>query len=148
MNPEPLDHALRQDASSGGLMTARTWGGHSLKLFSRVDAVIWAMVGIYLGLFLLAPARVAESLSFVGSALITISPFLLLSVAVAAAARAVARARRHGGFRLLAGAGCEDVEDGAGAVRQPDRVRGFVLALRRLGVDLPVPEPLPAVRRT
>ena len=85
MNPEPLDHALstRQDASSGGLMTARTWGGHSLKLFSRVDSVIWAMVGIYLGLFLLAPARVPESLSFVGSALIYISPFILLSVAAA-----------------------------------------------------------------
>jgi len=69
-------------------MTARTWGGHSLKFFSRVDAVVWAMGGIYLGLFLLAPARVPESLSFVGSALITISPFILLSVAVAAAARA------------------------------------------------------------
>ena len=63
MNPEPLDHALstRQDASSGGLMTARTWGGHSLKLSSRVDSVIWAMVGIYLGLFLLAPARATGS---------------------------------------------------------------------------------------
>lgn len=90
MNPEPLDHVLstRQDASSGGFMTARNWGGHSLKFFSRVDAVVWAMVGIYLGLFLLAPARVPESLSFVGSALIYISPFILLSVAVAAAARA------------------------------------------------------------
>ena len=64
-------------------MTARTWGGHSLKLFSRVDSVIWAMVGIYLGLSLLAPARVPESLSFVGSALIYISPFILLSVAIA-----------------------------------------------------------------
>ena len=99
MNPEPLDHALttRQDASSGGLMTARTWGGHSLKLFSRVDSVIWAMVGIYLGLFLLAPARVPESLSFVGSALIYISPFILLSVAVAVAARAT------GSEKLIAG---------------------------------------------
>ena len=99
MNPEPLDHALstRQDASSGGLMTARTWGGHSLKLFSRVDSVKWAMVGIYLGLFLLAPARVPESLSFVGSALIYISPFILLSVAVAAAARAT------GSEKLIAG---------------------------------------------
>ena len=99
MNPEPLDHArsTRQDASSGGLMTARTWGGHSLKLFSRVDSVIWAMVGIYLGLFLLAPARVPESLSFVGSALIYISPFILLYVAVAAAARAT------GSEKLIAG---------------------------------------------
>ena len=42
------------------------------------------MVGIYLGLFLLAPARVPESLSFVGSALIYISPFILLSVVAAA----------------------------------------------------------------
>ena len=99
MNPEPLDNALstRQDASSGGLMTARTWGGHSLKLFSRVDSVIWAMVGIYLGLFLLAPARVPESLSFVGSALIYISPFILLSVAVTAAAWAT------GSEKLIAG---------------------------------------------
>ena len=87
MNPEPLDHVLRLVASSGGLMTARTWGGHSLKLFSHVDSVIWAMVGIYLGFSLLAPARVPESLSFVGSALIYISPFILLSVVVAAAAR-------------------------------------------------------------
>jgi len=78
-------------------MTARTWGGLSLKLFSRVDSVIWAMVGIYLGLFLLAPARVPESLSFVGSALIYISPFILLSVAVAAAARAT------GSEKLIAG---------------------------------------------
>ena len=97
MNPEPLDHVLRQDASSSGLMTARTWGGHSLKFFSHVDSVIWAMVGIYLGLFLLAPARVPESLSFVGSALIYFSPFILLSVAVAAAARAT------GSEKLIAG---------------------------------------------
>ena len=55
------------------------------------------MMGIYLGLFLLAPARVPESLSFVGSALITISPFILLSVAVAAAARAT------GSEKLIAG---------------------------------------------
>ena len=55
------------------------------------------MVGIYLGLFLLAPARVPESLSFVGSALIYISPFILLSVAVAAAARAT------GSEKLIAG---------------------------------------------
>ena len=90
MNPEPLEHALgtRPDASPGGLMTARTWSGHSLKFFSRVDSVVWAMGGIYLGLFLLAPARVPESLSFVASALIYISPFILLSVTVAAAARA------------------------------------------------------------
>ena len=55
------------------------------------------MVGIYLGLFLLAPARVPESLSFVGSALIYISPFILLSVAVAAAAQAT------GSEKLIAG---------------------------------------------
>lgn len=86
MNPDPIDHALND--SSRGFLTPRTWGGQSLKLLSRVDTVVWAIVGIYLGLFLLAPDRIPESLSFVGSALIYISPFILLSVAVAAAARA------------------------------------------------------------
>ena len=43
------------------------------------------------------PGRVPESLSFVGSALIYISPFILLSVAVAAAARAT------GSEKLIAG---------------------------------------------
>ena len=43
------------------------------------------------------PGRVPESLSFVGSALIYFSPFILLSVAVAAAARAT------GSEKLIAG---------------------------------------------
>jgi len=43
------------------------------------------------------PGRVPESLSFVGSALIYFSPFILLSVAVAAAAQAT------GSEKLIAG---------------------------------------------
>lgn len=95
MNPDPIDNALND--STGGLTPARAWIGHVLVLFSRVDPVLWAMAGIYLGLFLLAPARVPESLRFVGSAFIYIFPFFLLSVGVAAAARAT------GSEKLIAG---------------------------------------------
>ena len=39
----------------------------------------------------------------------------------------------------------EALEDGSGAVHQPGRELGPVLALRRPGLDLPVPDPLPAL---
>ena len=42
-------------------------------------------------------------------------------------------------------AGLEDVEDEQGAVHEPDRGGRPLLALRRPGVDLPVPGALPAV---
>lgn len=54
----------------------------------RVDRVVWAVAVIYAVLVVVAPHRVPESLRFVAVALVQISPFLLLSVAVAAAARA------------------------------------------------------------
>ena len=47
-----------------------------------------------------------------------------------------------GGMVVMAyflGPGREDVEDEPGAVHEPDRVHRPVLALRRPGVDLPVP---------
>ena len=50
-----------------------------------------------------------------------------------------AHRRRHGRDGVFPRSGREDVEDGAGAVREPDRIHGLVLALRRSGVDLPVP---------
>jgi hypothetical protein len=55
---------------------------------SRIDKVVWAMAALYLGLALLAPDRIPESLKFVAVALLQISPFLLFSVAVAAYAQA------------------------------------------------------------
>ena len=54
----------------------------------RIDRVVWAVLAVYGGLLLSAPAEVPESLRFVAMSLLTISPFLLLSVALAAAARA------------------------------------------------------------
>ena len=55
---------------------------------ARIDKVVWAMAAIIAGLAVLAPAQVPDSLRFTGSALVTISPYLLFSVAVAAAAHA------------------------------------------------------------
>ena len=54
----------------------------------RIDKVVWAMAAIFVGLAVLAPAQVPESFKFTGWALVAISPFLLFSVAVAAAAHA------------------------------------------------------------
>ena len=55
---------------------------------ARIDAVVWAVLAIYAGLLLLAPDRVPASLKFTAEALVLISPFLLFSVVVAAAAQA------------------------------------------------------------
>ena len=55
---------------------------------ARVDTVVWAVLAIYAGLLLLAPERVPVSLKFIAEALVLISPFLLFSVVVAAAAQA------------------------------------------------------------
>ncbi len=54
----------------------------------RIDRVVWAVLAVYGALLMSAPAEVPESLRFVAMSLLTISPFLLLSVAIAAAARA------------------------------------------------------------
>ena len=54
----------------------------------RIDPVVLAMAGLFAGLFLFTPAQGLESLQFVGWSLIRISPFLGLSVAIAAAAKA------------------------------------------------------------
>ena len=56
--------------------------------FAGIDKVVWAMAALYLGLSLLAPDKVPESLKFVAGALVQISPFLLFSIAVAAYAQA------------------------------------------------------------
>ena len=56
--------------------------------FAGIDKVVWAMAVLYLGLSLLAPDKVSESLKFVAGALVQISPFLLFSIAVAAYAQA------------------------------------------------------------
>ena len=58
----------------------------------------------------------------------------------------VAHPRRHDRDGLLHRPGREDVEDEPGSVREPDRVHGSLLALRRPGVDLPVPGVVLAVR--
>lgn len=55
---------------------------------ARIDKVVWAIAAVYLGLSLLAPEKLPESLKFVAVALIQISPFLLFSIAVAAYAQA------------------------------------------------------------
>jgi len=55
---------------------------------ARVDPVVWVVLAIYGGLLLLAPERVPASLKFAAEALVVISPFLLFSVVVAAAAQA------------------------------------------------------------
>ena len=54
----------------------------------RIDRVVWAVLAVYGALLMAAPAEVPESLRFVALSLLTISPFLLFSVALAAAARA------------------------------------------------------------
>lgn len=56
--------------------------------FSRIDRVALVFVGGFALLALLVPGQSAESLGFVGRALFGIAPFLALSVAVAAGARA------------------------------------------------------------
>ena len=50
-----------------------------------------------------------------------------------------AHPRRDGRDGVFPRPGREDVEDEAGAVHQPDRVHRALLALRRSGLDLPVP---------
>ncbi len=54
----------------------------------RIDRVMWAVLAVYGALLMAAPAEVPESLRFFALSLLTISPFLLFSVAIAAAARA------------------------------------------------------------
>ncbi len=54
----------------------------------KVDPVIWAVLGITLVLVLLDRQQISESLRFVGDALIWIFPFFLLSIGVAAYAKA------------------------------------------------------------
>ncbi|MBC8339902.1 MAG: permease [Alphaproteobacteria bacterium] len=55
---------------------------------ARVDRVIWAILAVFAALAFFAPTQVAKSFTFTGWALVDISPFLLFSVAVAAAAHA------------------------------------------------------------
>ncbi|NQV84208.1 MAG: permease [Rhodospirillales bacterium] len=55
---------------------------------ARINKVVWAIIVIFTGLAVLAPAQVPESLKFTGWALIGISPYFLISIAVAAAAHA------------------------------------------------------------
>ena len=59
-----------------------------MEKMGRVDKVVWAMAAVYLGLYLVAPERLFESLKFVAAALIQISSYLLFSIAVAAYAQA------------------------------------------------------------
>ena len=54
----------------------------------RLDPVVVAIAGLFATLLLAAPGQVPESLKFTGLSLLQISPFLLFSVAVAAAAKA------------------------------------------------------------
>ncbi len=59
-----------------------------VSLLNRADPVVLAMVALFGAILLLAPAQVPESLKFTGLSLVQISPFLVLSVAMAAAAKA------------------------------------------------------------
>jgi len=65
----------------GGTPANKSWA-------ARIDKVVWGMAAIFAGLAVLAPAQIPESLKFTAWALVGISPFLLFSVAVAAAAHA------------------------------------------------------------
>jgi uncharacterized membrane protein YraQ (UPF0718 family) len=53
-----------------------------------LDRVFLAIVGIFVGLYLLVPDQAARSLGFTFDALLHVAPFLLLSVAVAAYSKA------------------------------------------------------------
>ena len=80
-------------APGGGMkdLDAPSWAWPWTRLgpaLKGMDRVVWAVLAVYGGLLMAAPAEVPESLRFVAWSLLTISPFLLLSVALAAAARA------------------------------------------------------------
>ncbi|NQU59893.1 MAG: permease [Rhodospirillales bacterium] len=59
-----------------------------VSFLGNIDPVVGAMAGLFAFLLLLAPGQVPESLKFTGLSLLQISPFLIFSVAVAAAAKA------------------------------------------------------------
>ncbi len=58
------------------------------QLTHRLDRVVLAIAGIFVGLALIDPVQLPESLIFTLKALVSISPFFLLSVGVAAYAKA------------------------------------------------------------
>jgi uncharacterized protein len=57
-------------------------------LIERVDRVLWAIAVLFLGIAILDAAQIVPSLWFVLESVVYISPFLALSVATAAAAKA------------------------------------------------------------
>lgn len=62
--------------------------GHGLRLLARIDRVVLATVVLVAVLAVTAPEQAAASLAFLGASLLEIAPFLLLSVALAAYAKA------------------------------------------------------------
>jgi uncharacterized membrane protein YraQ (UPF0718 family) len=58
------------------------------KSVGRLDGPLTAIVAILCGLFVLVPAQAVDSAEFSGRALLEVAPFLLLSVAIAAYAKA------------------------------------------------------------
>ncbi len=67
----------------------------------RMDGVVVAIVAVFLGLAFAAPAQAVESAAFMLRALVGVSPFLVLSVVAAGAARATGIDRQIG--RIVSG---------------------------------------------
>ncbi len=87
--PIPVGGVKPMDILSGAEAPSGVWPWARLgPACKRIDPVVWAVLAVYGVLLMAAPARVPESLRFVVLSLLTISPFILLSVALAAAARA------------------------------------------------------------
>ncbi len=82
--PSPQTSSASGCGDAPGRMTTAPVKGW----LARIDKVVWAMTAIFAVLAVMAPAQVFESFTFTGWALVGISPFLLFSVAVAAAAHA------------------------------------------------------------
>ena len=58
------------------------------KSVGRLDGPLTAIVAVFCALFVLTPTQAADSAAFAGRALLEVVPFLLLSVAIAAYAKA------------------------------------------------------------
>ncbi len=59
-----------------------------LSQLERIDRVVWAVIALFIGIAVVDPGQVVPSILFVAESAIYISPFLALSVATAAAAKA------------------------------------------------------------
>ena len=120
------------------------WASLRLKDFAKFKLYMWLTFACGLGFMVIKAIEYSSKFShhiYPSTDNFYATYFLLTGLARSA------RHRRHGGVRLLPGAGRQDVADRARALHQPDRGRRSLLALRRPGLDLPLPDPLSTVRR-